>query len=193
MAKYLIFSDVHANLAAMEAVLNGAASVDGYIFLGDIVSFGPQPLECVQLLSKLNPIAVLGNHDKDILRLCNSNQNGENNTLSWNRWTAQQLDCQAVAFLKGLDAYVKEIINGKSCLMMHSFGQLEELFEIETLCEVFLAGHSHHALEVKIGSKYFINPGSVSQQRDGCPDASFAIWSDSGFSFYRKNMILQKC
>jgi len=64
--RYGVFSDAHANLEALLAVLEsfGKEDVQGYIFCGDAVGYGPQPDECVEIIKKLpNITAVAGNHD----------------------------------------------------------------------------------------------------------------------------------
>ena len=48
--KRLWIADIHANLPAFEAVLADAGAVDDIVFLGDIVGFGPNPAECIELL-----------------------------------------------------------------------------------------------------------------------------------------------
>ncbi len=67
--RYCLFSDVHANLPALERVLQKAKEldVDGYIFLGDAVGYGPFPKECIERIANLpNLMAVRGNHDETI-------------------------------------------------------------------------------------------------------------------------------
>lgn len=67
--RYLIFSDIHANLEAFKAVLSTLASggVDKYVFLGDAVGYGANPNEVLDLLRSLEPlVAIRGNHDKVI-------------------------------------------------------------------------------------------------------------------------------
>jgi diadenosine tetraphosphatase ApaH/serine/threonine PP2A family protein phosphatase len=60
-----IFSDVHANLEALQAVLAAyeGERIDRYICLGDIVGYGANPNECCQLVRDLAELVVLGNHD----------------------------------------------------------------------------------------------------------------------------------
>ncbi len=68
--RYLVLSDIHANLGAFEAVLEAATSehYDAVIFLGDVVGYGNRPEECVQLLKSLRPVVgLLGNHDALLL------------------------------------------------------------------------------------------------------------------------------
>jgi len=63
--RFGIFSDVHANLEALQAVLNAyeQAQIDRYICLGDIVGYGANPNECCQIVRDLTDLVVLGNHD----------------------------------------------------------------------------------------------------------------------------------
>lgn len=66
----LIFSDVHGNLEALNAVLKFAKShhVDQYVFLGDLVGYGASPNETIEKVQALKPVtAIRGNHDKAVL------------------------------------------------------------------------------------------------------------------------------
>lgn len=60
-----IFSDVHGNLEALQAVLQAYqdAHIDQYVCLGDIVGYGANPNECCQIVRDLTDLVVLGNHD----------------------------------------------------------------------------------------------------------------------------------
>jgi diadenosine tetraphosphatase ApaH/serine/threonine PP2A family protein phosphatase len=65
--RYLILSDIHANLEALEAVLDAApdGTWDHAVVLGDLVGYGASPNQVIELVRELNPIAVIrGNHDK---------------------------------------------------------------------------------------------------------------------------------
>jgi len=64
----LILSDIHANLVALETVLNAAAGrYDTIWCLGDVVGYGPCPNECVDLVRSLAELCVMGNHDWAVL------------------------------------------------------------------------------------------------------------------------------
>lgn len=66
MRRIGVFSDIHGNIAALEAVLTdlGRRGVDEYIFAGDIAGIGPYPLECVRRLMSLDNLTpVRGNHE----------------------------------------------------------------------------------------------------------------------------------
>lgn len=60
-----IISDIHANLTALHAVLEDIArfKVEDIVCLGDIVGYGPCPVECVDLIRKRCQWCICGNHD----------------------------------------------------------------------------------------------------------------------------------
>jgi hypothetical protein len=63
-----IFSDAHANLEALQAVLADASQqrVAAVYNLGDTTGYGPNPVECLDLAMGM-PIVLLGNNDQGIL------------------------------------------------------------------------------------------------------------------------------
>jgi len=63
--RYLIFSDLHANLDAFEAVLGAAPPADRILILGDIVGYGAEPNAVIDRVRQLDPVLIIrGNHDK---------------------------------------------------------------------------------------------------------------------------------
>jgi diadenosine tetraphosphatase ApaH/serine/threonine PP2A family protein phosphatase len=66
---FAIFSDIHANIDALEAVLADMAGfpVRGVFCLGDIVGYGPEPGDCVKRVMDLCTVTVLGNHEAMLL------------------------------------------------------------------------------------------------------------------------------
>lgn len=65
--RYLILSDIHANIDALEAVLEAAPvnSWDRVLLLGDLVGYGAEPGAVIDRVRALNPLATIrGNHDK---------------------------------------------------------------------------------------------------------------------------------
>ena len=63
--RYGILGDVHANLEALEVVLEALSKdkIDAYVAVGDIVGYGADPEPCIDLVQALNPVIVGGNHD----------------------------------------------------------------------------------------------------------------------------------
>lgn len=70
MPRLAFISDIHANLPALEAVIDDVrrAGADRIICLGDIVGYGPQPSECVDLVFDVCDTVVMGNHDEAAVR-----------------------------------------------------------------------------------------------------------------------------
>ena len=72
--KFVILSDIHANLTALKAVLSDIQAQgylpDAVVILGDIINYGMRPNEVISELEKLSyPIVVnlMGNHEKALL------------------------------------------------------------------------------------------------------------------------------
>ena len=62
--RVLVMSDIHANLTALQAVLTAAEEYDAVWCLGDLVGYGPDPNECIEVMASLpNLTCLLGNHD----------------------------------------------------------------------------------------------------------------------------------
>lgn len=102
--RYLVLSDLHANLEATEAVLAAASalSIDRALVLGDLVGYGPSPNEVVGLVRGLADATVIrGNHDRVASGL---SPDDEFNPVAQAavRWTASVLDAGARAYLTGL-------------------------------------------------------------------------------------------
>jgi diadenosine tetraphosphatase ApaH/serine/threonine PP2A family protein phosphatase len=86
-----VISDIHANVSALRAVLAdiSARKIDRIICLGDTVGYGPDPLECVDLVRDKCAWALMGNHDFAVLyEPTNFNQGAE--TAAY--WTREQFD-----------------------------------------------------------------------------------------------------
>jgi len=65
--RYLVLTDIHANLEALETCLADAAArgFDRTLVLGDLVGYGPNPNEVIDRIQELHPAAMIrGNHDK---------------------------------------------------------------------------------------------------------------------------------
>jgi len=67
--RYLIFSDIHGNLEALNALLKSVQKrkIDHFICLGDLVGYGASPNETIQKVRNLRPLSIIrGNHDKAV-------------------------------------------------------------------------------------------------------------------------------
>ncbi len=108
--RYLIISDIHANLVALEAVL-GVAEVQGFDevwCLGDIVGYGPDPNECVAAVREVASIVLAGNHDWAALgKLDVSDFNPEARQAV--EWTQEQLSDESRAYLEELPPRLDQV------------------------------------------------------------------------------------
>ncbi|GDY00062.1 phosphoesterase [Phycisphaerae bacterium] len=88
-----VISDVHANAVALKAVLADidARGIQRIICLGDTVGYGPDPLECVDIVRARCAWSLLGNHDFAVLyEPTNFNPNAELAT----HWTREQFETE---------------------------------------------------------------------------------------------------
>ncbi len=100
--KALVISDIHANLAALDAVIADAGSFDAAWCLGDLVGYGPNPNECIARVRALpDLLCVIGNHDAAVL--------GQLDPYTFNtearraiEWTRDNLTEASLAFLESL-------------------------------------------------------------------------------------------
>ena len=96
-----VLSDIHANLAALEAVRDDMPQVDEVWALGDIVGYGPQPNEVIAALQEMGARSVMGNHDGAAIGQVD---------VSWFNpdaaraigWTGEVIDDNARAYLGSL-------------------------------------------------------------------------------------------
>jgi len=101
--RYLVISDIHANLDALDAVLAHAdRKWDRVLVLGDLVGYGAEPEAVVNRVRGLNPDAVIrGNHDK---AACGLDDGSQFNTVARiaAMWTGEQLSPDSLAYLREL-------------------------------------------------------------------------------------------
>lgn len=202
--RVLIISDIHANANALLAVLAAAGGIDAVWCLGDIVGYGPDPNECIDLLKEMpNLVCLLGNHDAAAVgHLPLEGFNLEARTSIG--WLRKQLTSQSAAYLKSLNS--RAVVNGIT--LVHASPRqpmLEYLLDTYSVAENFsyfdtdfcFVGHTHvpvlftlkeHTvrLEVPLPNTQLhlqphciVNPGSVGQPRDRDPRSSFAILDEA--------------
>lgn len=187
--KILILSDIHGNFDALEAL---SESCDEIWVLGDLVNYGPQPREVVEIIRKRASIVVQGNHDHAV---------GHEDDSRWSarfrpvaeasrRFSSSALSEDQRRYLRDLPVSAEAVRDGARFHLVHAtpsdphYGRLtpdasEWIGEIENLAaDVLLVGHSHVPFIRRIGSKTLVNPGSLGQPRAGEPRASYAIWTD---------------
>jgi len=153
--RYAIFSDIHANLEALEAVL---AKIDELAqeepieqiwFLGDLVGYGPDPNECIARLRERTDVIIAGNHDWAAVGKIDLEDFSAAARISA-EWTAEHLTEEHRTFLTNLP----ERLEIGECTLVHGspYGPLWEYLTSEVLAErsfqyfnsrFCLVGHTH--------------------------------------------------
>jgi predicted phosphodiesterase len=214
--RVLVVADVHSNLAALEAVVADASvggGFDAVWALGDLVGYGPDPVECLALLRSYPLVAIAGNHDMAAV--------GTLDVAEFNpvaaaaiEWTTGRLGEDERAFLRSL---APARVEGEFTLVhgslvdpvweyLLSSRAAAEHFERQTT-QFALVGHSHFPVVfyegwsagedtevladgdvVPLGTgRWVANPGGLGQPRDGDPRPPYALLDTAArtLSFHR--------
>jgi diadenosine tetraphosphatase ApaH/serine/threonine PP2A family protein phosphatase len=199
--KYAIFGDIHANLEALQAVLADAQEQGcaQFVCLGDIVGYGADPVECLEIVRALGCPVVRGNHDEgasDESSLEDLNPLAETAL----RWTRDQLTAEQRQWLRDL----KLVRQVRDFTIVHatldspgSWGYVTNRFDAMAsfsyqFTQLCFYGHTHvprvfekadavragrgFDIPMEKGVKYFVNVGSVGQPRDGDWRAAYAVY-----------------
>ncbi len=210
----LIISDIHANLTALETVIKDAGEIDAAWCLGDLVGYGPDPNEVIELVRQLpNLLCLLGNHDAAAL---NQIDTGAFNPEARQavHWTQKTLTDSSAIFLRSLP----EKLQVNEVTLSHGsprYPVWEYLLDTRTASYNFdyfetpycFVGHTHlpviYSLDgkeystqleipepntmIKLKWRSIVNPGSVGQPRDRDPRAAYAIYeSEDNTWHYRR-------
>jgi predicted phosphodiesterase len=198
--RVLVISDVHANIRALDAVLEAAGEVDALWHLGDVVGYGPDPDGVVNRLRSRNAMGVRGNHDAAAV--------GDLGVEDFNvaareamEWTRATIAPSTRAWLEALP----ERATAGEYTLVHGSPR-DPIWEYITSTGIARAnlaafdtpfclfGHTHQpavfreddgrvsALGPATGSmvglgdgRALVNPGSVGQPRDGIRTASYLV------------------
>jgi len=201
-----VVSDIHANLRALEAVLEAIDrdEPDELWCLGDLVGYGPRPNECCALVRARAATCLAGNHDLAVRGTINLWEfSGDAGAAA--AWTRTVLDDASQEYLDALEpkgeAHGVALFHGSPRDPVWEYVISEETAAVSfALTEepLLLVGHSHAALEVSLrdtllagglapggtelelaGARRLLNPGSVGQPRDGDPRAAYGILDHS--------------
>lgn len=200
--RFAIFGDIHANLHALQAVLEDARAqgCTHYVCMGDIVGYNAFPHECLEIVRALGCPTVKGNHDEQASML--GEQEGFNPLAEEAmNWTRQRLTEGDKEWLRGLrmQRQVRDFTIVHATLDTphkwgYIFNQLDAAasfnYQMTPLCFI---GHTHaprayvrdggvrvlpleEPLIIQPGKKYLVNVGSVGQPRDGDWRAAYVIF-----------------
>ena len=199
--RFALFGDIHANLEALEAVLEDAANqgCTDYVCMGDLVGYNADPAACLEIVRTQNWPVVKGNHDEDASE---DHPLEKMNPVAAEalEWTRKQLSDEQRAWLR----HIRMVRQVENFTVVHStldqpqswtyvtnkFEAMSNFsYQFTNLC---FHGHTHvprifiredRVMEIEETSviinpkfKYFINTGSVGQPRDGDWRACYAIY-----------------
>lgn len=213
-----IFSDVHANIEALSAVMAGFESeeIDEYYCLGDVVGYGASPNECADLVRETARVTILGNHDAAVA--------GRMDYSYYYEAARQALDLHAsvlspenLAWLESLP--YKHVVDDTGVHLCHGSPLRLEEFEYifapeqareclqiyDELGDLTLIGHSHLCKVFKLrpgeveelpaqdftlekDAKYIVSVGSVGQPRDYDNRASYTTFDTETRTFSFKRV-----
>lgn len=200
--RILLLADIHANLVALEAVLADAAdsSWDKAWALGDTIGYGSEPNECLARLRELNASTLAGNHEAAAIGELPTDKFNPQARAAID-WTAGVLAPENRQYVMAMPLRLEmdrlTLVHGsprnpvweyltseaaaaanlahfatQGCLVGHS--HVPFLARMDGMKAVLVAPAPHEPLPIG-KARYYLNPGSVGQPRDGDPRASYAL------------------
>lgn len=213
--RYLVISDIHANLVALEAVLQDAAGEWEQIWcLGDIVGYGPDPNGCVELLRQQEHLSLSGNHDWAVLgKLDIESFNSEaRNAIRWTQNTISQENRDYLSELPAMQIiepftlvhasprqpiweYLLDegaatqnflLLNTPYCFVGHTH---TPVIFTETTLGTSEASYPAYNESILLGEqRLIINPGSVGQPRDSDPRAAYGLLDSDALTWEHRRV-----
>lgn len=199
--RYGIIADIHANLEGLQVVLADikVQKCTHVVCLGDVVGYGANPKECLDIIRGMNIPVVKGNHDEYI----GSSEDPEGfndaaaEAVNWSRNQLTEDDRKWLRELKYFRLVANFSIVHATLDAPQRWGYVFEKLEAAASftyqnTQVCFFGHTHvpvafirdtgvrggtySKFRVESGKKYFVNVGSVGQPRDGDPRAAYVIY-----------------
>lgn len=215
MPRYLILSDIHANMPALETALEVAkGAYDLVVCLGDTAGYGPQPIEAVDFVRENATISILGNHDQAVI---------DPNLMWWFNGPAKQAVIYSKRQLKPVhydyfrtlphqagEGPVVFIHSSLLELWAYVRDETEALGNLRQLAQyrrrILFTGHTHvsevyrlkgqqvlrqpltegDTIDLSGEEMILINPGSIGQPRDRDTRTAFGIL-DTDLWIYRQH------
>ena len=203
---FAVLGDIHANLDALNVVLDDCRSqgVTDFLCTGDVVGYNACPHECMDIIRAIGCPVVVGNHDFYV----SSRQNLDDfnpAAAAVVQWTRKQLSVDEIYWLRNLPFTHTQM----GVTLVHStmdnpenFGYVFDNLQAEAnflnqKTPVCFHGHTHCPMiyekqigavyridaqdfRLPVGRKYFVNVGSVGQPRDGDPRAAYVLYDPQG-------------
>lgn len=192
--KIVIISDIHGNLAALNALPE--RDFDELWCIGDLVDYGPNPHEVVEWVRQQAKFTVRGNHDHavgfSVDPQCSAPfKKPAEDTLRFSQSVCTQDD---FSYLRSLPVRQELVVNSTRFYLVHAipsdplFGYCPEESdqwkqEVQRIgADVLIVGHTHTPFVRREGNTTIVNPGSLGQPKTGRPQACYAVWQDGKVS-----------
>jgi putative phosphoesterase len=192
--KVAVIGDVHANLPALETVLDHAQKqgTEAIWNAGDLIGVGPFPDQVVTRVRKENVLSILGGYDRAVLRFKKKKAKWRKKMVSEEylalEWAYNALTNSSRKYLRFLSTEMRTGVKGRKILLTHtgpcSYKKTlppdalkEHLSQRaqEAKADVIVCGHSHRPFAHQVPDALVVNPGSVGWSNDGKRLASYAI------------------
>jgi putative phosphoesterase len=195
-----IFSDIHGNVQALDAVLADIAAQepDAVYCLGDLVGYGANPNEVTERIRREGFPTIIGNYDDGVgfdRDECGCAYREDAERARGQRsleWTKARVTAENKAFLRTLKPEIRVDANGRRLLLVHGSPRKmnEYLFEDRPLssfqrlaassnADVIVFGHTHKPYVKEVDGVWFVNAGSVGKPKDGDRRACYLVLDPS--------------
>jgi predicted phosphodiesterase len=202
--RYALISDIHANLPALDGVLDDIdkVGVDAIYHLGDLVGYAPWPNEVVARLARRGIAGVAGNYDSTVAtdyKHCGCRyEDPQQEALSHvsYEWTREHVSAETKRLLAALP-FRMDIhplgghVAGPTLTLLHGNQTLNTVYVTEHRSDDFLLkmghsvgatagdivafGHTHKPWHRIVGGVHFVNTGSVGRPKDGDWRAGYVL------------------
>ncbi len=205
--KFAIIADIHANLEGLQTVLADSKEqrCTHYACVGDVVGYGANPKECLNIVREMGMPCVKGNHDE----YCSIEETVEGfnqHAAEAVTWTRTQLTTEDRQWLRDLKYFrlvtsfsmVHATLDGPQrwgyvfnkldaaasfpyqntgvCFFGHTHVPLAFIRENNAAGQPVIKGGTYSKFKVDPAKKYFVNVGSVGQPRDNIPKTGYVIY-----------------
>jgi len=201
--RYVLISDIHGNLEALQAALEFVRKLGTHQLycLGDVVGYGADPQPCLHTLQNEGNLILAGNHDLAVAGVIGSEDFNPiaSEVVGWTRKALDEEDLDVLSNIPLVYVDGDYLFTHASPIEPMEFRYVRTL---EDVAEVFAAigqqfcfvGHTHlpvmvtmhektgameivrgNRVTIKKGYRYFVNVGSTGQPRDSNPDACVVV------------------
>jgi putative phosphoesterase len=191
-----VFSDVHANIHALNAVMDDIRIIDPQLIfcLGDLTGYGAFPNEVIETVREMGIPTLMGSYDEAVgfgLNDCGEASKTVDDFRQHERtlkWTCDRVTAENKRYLRELPMIIRQDIAGKHFLFVHGSPRdiNESLYQdrpeatfiqVAKLsgCDVLVFGKTHQCYRKKVSNTIFVNSGSVGLPINDVNIASYGL------------------